>query len=136
MGIKMEQLGSFIKFVIALGGTAVSYLYGGFDSLLMIFTFMVAIDYITGLLASGVEGKLSSQIGFKGIAKKIMIFALIAVAHFVDQLVGNEHLIRDATIFFYMANEILSITENAGRLGIPIPTFLKNAITLLRNKSK
>ncbi|KEF37568.1 toxin secretion/phage lysis holin [Schinkia azotoformans MEV2011] len=132
----MEQLGSFLKFFIAIGGSIVSFLYGGLDSLLMIFTGLVVIDYVSGLLASSTEGKLSSQVGFKGIAKKIMIFALIAVAHFVDQLLGNNHLIRDATIFFYMANELLSIIENAGRLGIPIPGFLKNAVNLLRNKSK
>ncbi len=132
----MEQLGSFLKFFIAIGGSIVSYLYGSFDSLLMIFTGLVIIDYLSGLIASGIEGNLSSQIGFKGIAKKIMIFALIAVAHFVDQLLGNNHLIRDATIFFYMANELLSIIENAGRLGIPIPDFLKNAVNILRNKGK
>lgn len=132
----MEQLGTFLKFLIAIGGSIVSYLYGSFDSLLMIFTGLVVIDYVTGLLASGIEGNLSSKIGFKGIAKKIIIFGLIAVAHFVDQLLGNTQLIRDATIFFYMANELLSIIENAGRLGIPIPAFLKNAVNLLRNKSK
>ena len=132
----MEQLGSFLKFIIAIGGSLASYLYGGFDSLLMIFTGLVIIDYVSGLIASGTEGNLSSQVGFKGIGKKIMIFALIAVAHFVDQLLGNNHLIRDATIFFYMANELLSIIENAGRLGIPIPDFLKNAVNLLRNRTK
>ena len=132
----MEHLGIVLKFLVAIGGSIVSYLYGSFDSILMIFTILVAIDYVSGILASGFEGKLSSQIGYKGIAKKIMIFALIAVAHFVDQLVGNNHLIRDATIFFYMANEILSIIENASRLGIPVPDFLKKAVTLLQNKSK
>jgi len=132
----LEHLGIVLKFLVAIGGSIVSYLYGSFDSILMIFTILVAIDYVSGILASGFEGKLSSQIGYKGIAKKIMIFALIAVAHFVDQLVGNNHLIRDATIFFYMANEILSIIENASRLGIPVPDFLKKAVTLLQNKSK
>lgn len=132
----MEHLGILLKFLVAIGGSIVSYLYGSFDSILMIFTVLVIIDYVSGLLASGIDGKLSSQIGYKGIAKKIMIFALIAVAHFIDQLVGNNHLIRDATIFFYMANEILSIIENAGRLGIPVPGFLKKAVALLQNKSK
>ncbi|HHY72602.1 MAG TPA: phage holin family protein [Bacillus bacterium] len=132
----MDNLGTFIKFFIAIGASLVTYLFGGLDTLLLIFTVMVVIDYVTGLLASGVERKLSSQIGFKGIAKKIIIFALIAVAYFIDQLVGNSHLIRDATIFFYLANEILSTIENAGRMGVPIPAFLRNAVTLLRNKSK
>ncbi|WP_458412148.1 holin family protein [Schinkia sp. CFF1] len=131
----MEYLGSYIKLFIAIGASIVSYLFGSFDSLLLIFTVLVVIDYVTGLLAAGIEGNLSSRIGFKGIAKKIMIFALIAIAHFIDELVGNSHLIRDATVFFYMANEILSTIENAGRIGIPIPGFLRNAVSMLRNKS-
>ena len=119
---------------IAIIGSAVSFLFGGFDSLLYIFIAIVSIDYVTGLIASGVEGKLSSKVGFKGIAKKIMIFALIAIAHFIDQLLGINQFLRDATIIFYMVNEILSVIENAGRLGIPIPEFLKKAVSLLREK--
>lgn len=132
----MEHVGNILKFLIAMGGSILSYLFGSFDSLLLIFTILVMIDYVTGLLASATEGKLSSAAGLKGIAKKIMIFALIAVAHIVDQLFGNDHLVRDATIFFYIANEILSIIENAGRFGVPVPAFLRKAISLLRNKSK
>jgi toxin secretion/phage lysis holin len=93
----------------------------------------VVIDYITGLLASGVEGKLSSKVGYKGIAKKIMIFCLVAVGHLVDKGIGKE-MIENAVIFFYLGNELLSILENAGRAGLDIPEPLKNAVVVLKGK--
>lgn len=133
----MEHFSGTFKLMFAITGSIiVSYLFGVYDSLLKIFTIVVILDYITGLLASGVEGKLSSQIGLKGIAKKIMIFTLVAVSHFIDLVIGTQFLIRNATIFFYLANEILSIIENAGRIGVPVPENLKKAVELLRNKSK
>jgi toxin secretion/phage lysis holin len=130
----MEKL----EFVYKLGATAlggmVSYLYGGVSPLLIVLIWFIVIDYLTGLTAAGFEGKLSSKIGFKGIAKKIMIFALVAVAHLIDTALGENHLVRDATIFFYLGNELLSILENAGRTGLPIPSQIKNAVQVLQGK--
>jgi toxin secretion/phage lysis holin len=83
-------------------------LFGGWSVLLQILVAFVIIDYLSGLLASGVEGKLSSKIGFKGIAKKLMIFCLVASGHLVDKAVGQGHLISDSIIFFYLGNELLS----------------------------
>ena len=120
--------------VTALGGI-IGYLWGGWNALLGILLAFVIIDYMTGFIAAGAEGKLSSQVGFKGIAKKIMIFILVAVAHLIDQaLGGDKNIFRDATIFFYLANELLSIIENAGRAGLPIPKQLTNAVEILRGK--
>lgn len=130
------ELQEIFRIVVALFGSIVTQIFGGFDPLFIVFMIAVIIDYITGLIASGIEGKLSSQIGFKGIGKKIMIFSLVAVAHILDQLIESNHLIRDATIFFYLANEILSIIENAGRAGVPVPQFLRKAVKIFRNKSK
>lgn len=123
------------KTVVSIGGVLASYLFGGWGALLGILLAFVIIDYITGFIAAGAEGKLSSEVGFKGIAKKILIFVLVAVAHLLDEaLGGNNNIFRDAVIFFYLANELLSIIENAGRAGLPIPEVLKNAVEILKGK--
>jgi toxin secretion/phage lysis holin len=111
-------------------------LLGGWSVLLQVLLTLVCIDYISGLLASGVEGKLSSKIGFKGIAKKLMIFVLVAVGHLVDKAIGQGSMIQDSIIFFYMGNEILSILENAGRTGLPVPDQIKSAVQILKGKGE
>lgn len=122
------------KTLIAIGGAAASFLFGGWSSLLSILLAFVVIDYISGVVAAGKEGKLSSEVGLWGIARKVAIFAVVAVAHLIDTALGDAHLFRDAAIFFYLANELLSFTENAGRIGIPIPEKLLNAVEVLRQK--
>ncbi len=128
--------GSIFKFCIAGGGACASYLFGGWNQLLQILLVFVIIDYITGVVASGVEGKLSSSVGLKGIAKKVFIFVIVAVAHLADTALGDGSLLQDAAIFFYIANELLSIIENAGRVGLPVPEILKQAIEILKGKSQ
>lgn len=128
----MENL---IKWSIAGVGSVVAYLFGGWTVLLQILIVFMLIDYFTGLMASW--GMLNSKVGFKGIFKKIMILSLVAVAHLIDQVLGGGNsLVRDAVIFFYLANELLSILENAGRTGLPIPSVLTKAVDVLNNKSK
>lgn len=130
---------SVFRTIVALGGGAASYLFGGWSSLLGILLAFVAIDYITGFVAAGIEGKLASEVGLKGIAKKIFIFVMVAVGHLVDQAIGPgilPILIRDAAIFFYLANELLSIIENSGRIGLPVPPMITKAVDLLRGKSE
>lgn len=122
------------KVIIAVGGSAASFLFGGWSSLLNILLAFVVIDYVSGVAAAAQEGKLSSRIGGWGIAKKVMIFAIVAVAHLVDTALGDAHLFRDAAIFFYLSNELLSLLENAGRLGAPIPPGLQKAIAILQGK--
>ncbi|WP_010278764.1 phage holin family protein [Paenibacillus senegalensis] len=128
----MEQ---FIKTTIAVGGSAASFLFGGWSSLLSILVVFVAIDYVSGVAAAAKEGKLNSEVGMWGIAKKVSIFAIVAVAHLIDTALGDAHLFRDAAIFFYLANELLSVLENAGRLGVSLPPALKQAVEVLRRKS-
>jgi len=123
------------KTVVSVGGAVASYLFGGWTSLLTILLTFVVLDYITGVAAAGKEGKLSSNVGLWGIAKKIMIFGIVAIAHLVDTALGDAHLFRDAAIFFYLANELLSVIENAGRIGAPIPPGLKQAVEILQGKS-
>lgn len=130
----MERYDTVFKSLVGAGGAAASYLYGGWSAFLGILLTFVVIDYITGVLASATEGRLSSAIGAKGIAKKVFIFTIVAVAHLVDISLGEAHVFRDATIFFYLANEVLSILENAGRVGIPIPPIISKAVQVLQGK--
>ncbi|MBD8068569.1 holin family protein [Bacillus sp. PS06] len=117
---------------LSLGGSATAFLLGGLDSLIKVLLALIIIDYISGLMAAAIQRTLSSRVGFKGITQKVFILALVAVAHMIDMVLGYHHFIRDATIVFYMVNEILSIIENAGRVGLPVPGFLKRAIEQLR----
>jgi toxin secretion/phage lysis holin len=127
---------AFYKTGAMITGAAVGWLYGGWDPLLQVLLTFSVIDYGTGLLASGVEGKLSSKVGFKGIAKKVMIFLLVAAGHLVDVVIGKGSMIQDAITFFYLGNELLSILENAGRTGLPVPTQIKNAVQILKGKGE
>jgi len=125
-----------IKAAAAVGGAIVSFLFGGWSALLTILLAFVVLDYISGVLAAGKEGKLNSDIGLWGIARKVSIFVVVAIAHLVDTALGDAHLFRDAAIFFYLANEVLSITENLGRIGAPIPGIIKQAVEVLRGKGE
>lgn len=124
------------KTLVAIGGAAASFLFGGWSSLLSILLAFVVIDYISGVVAAGKEGKLSSEVGLWGIARKVAIFAVVAVAHLIDTALGDAHLFRDAAIFFYLANEVLSIIENAGRIGVPVPPTLEKAVAVLKSKGE
>jgi toxin secretion/phage lysis holin len=130
------NIGEIFKLCVAAGGGCISYLFGGWSILLQILLAFVVIDYITGVLASGIEGKLSSSVGMRGIAKKVFIFVIVAVAHLADTAIGNGNFLMDAAIFFYIANELLSIIENAGRVGLPIPEILKQAVEVLKGRAQ
>lgn len=113
-------------------GAVVSFL-GGFDILLQTLLIFIVIDYLTGLIKAGIEHKLSSKIGFKGIVKKIMMIILVGVAFQLDKTFNTEQL-RNMVVAFYIANEGLSILENSIKLGLPIPEKVKIILEELRNK--
>lgn len=118
----------------ALGG-ALGAVMGGFDGFLYALVVFVVVDYITGLMAAAVEKKLSSEVGFKGIFRKVIIFSLVAVGHIVDSYVIRQgSVLRTAVIFFYLSNEGISILENAARTGLPIPEKLKDVLEQLREE--
>jgi toxin secretion/phage lysis holin len=121
---------------LAIGsiGSIAGFLFGGWSFLLTFLAIATVVDYITGIWAGSKEGKLSSKVGFKNIPKKVMIFVLVAIAHMLDTALGENHLFRDATIFFYLSNELLSILENTGRMGVAVPDQLKRAIQVLKDK--
>ena len=127
----MENIG---KGVLAVGSWMLSYFYGGWSAVLGVLLFFVILDYLTGIAAAGMTGKLESNVGMFGIARKVFIFAMVSVAHLVDGVLGDGHLFRDAVAFFYIANELLSIIENGGKLGAPIPPVIRQAIEVLKGK--
>ena len=135
-GNELERVDTAYKISVAVGGTVISYLFGGWSALLEALLVFVIADYLTGMLASGIEGKLCSSVGVRGISKKVCIFVMVAVAHLADQAIGDSHIFRDATIFFYLANELLSVIENVGRIGLPVPDIIKKAVEILGNRGK
>ena len=108
---------------------------GGLDGFLYALLMFVVIDYATGLMAAFVQKKVSSEVGFKGICKKVFILMLVGVAHIVDlHVVGTGSALRSAVVCFYLSNEGISFLENAGHLGLPIPEKLKDVLEQLHDK--
>lgn len=132
----VERWDLIIKWMVAVGGSISSYLFGGWSALLDILLFFVIVDFITGIIAAGLCGKLRSTVGLIGITKKIFVFIMVAIAYKIDFILGDVHFLRDTVIFFYLANELLSIIENGGRLGAPIPPVIRKAVEILRGKGE
>jgi len=129
-------LENITKVIVGLSGATISFLFGGWSLLLQVLVIFIAMDYVLGVLVAASYGQLSSKIGFKGIAKKVMILALVAVAYSIDTIMGDDTFIRDAVIFFYLANELLSILETVGKTNLPVPDVLKRAVETLNNKGE
>ncbi|MDE5576184.1 MAG: phage holin family protein [Oscillospiraceae bacterium] len=124
---------SFLAAICALLG----FLFGDRDGLMIALIGLIALDYISGVIAAVVEKKLSSEVGAKGIAKKIFMLLIVAVANIVDiNVIGEGHVLKSVTVIFYLANECISLIENAGRLGVPVPKKLIDVLEQLKNKEK
>ena len=127
--------------VVGIIGGALAALLGGWDLAIQTLLIFMGIDYITGLMIAGIfhkspktkSGSLSSLIGWKGLCRKGMVLLIVSVAVRLDMLVGTD-FIRDAVVIAYCTNEAISIVENAGIIGIPIPKPILNAIDTLKNK--
>lgn len=131
----MKDLINTLQFVVAAIGGYIGYFLGGWDGFLYALVAFVVIDYMTGIMAAILEKRLSSEVGFRGIFKKVLIFSLVAVAHIVDsQLIQTGSAIRTAVIFFYLSNEGISIVENASKIGLPIPVKLKTVLEQLNKE--
>lgn len=131
----MKEFWTTIKFLFAGIGGWLGYFLGGCDGLLYALLAFVVIDYITGIMCAVVDKKLSSAVGFKGIFKKVLIFALVGVGHILDtRVIGTGSVLRTAVIFFYLSNEGISLLENAGHLGLPIPKKLKSILEQLHDR--
>lgn len=131
-------MANIVRFDVALLGAVVGFLWGDFDGLLLALISFIALDYLTGVLVGIAEKRLSSSVGFSGIARKGVILAVVAVGHIVDVYVlgGSGAVFRSAVIGFYLANEGMSILENAGRLGMPLPRKLKEVLRQLEDESE
>ncbi len=121
----------WLKWLVALVGGLITSLLGGWDLALQVLVLFVVLDYITGLVAAYGEQNLNSRVGFRGIAKKILLFVPVAVAYWLDTLLGQE-ILRSLAIFFYIANEGLSMMENLGRAGVPFPEQIQIALEQLK----
>lgn len=136
----------FFYLIAAYTGIIITYFFGGWNDALQFLTFLIIADFITGILASFMEGKddphnpnkgISSSKSYWGIFKKVLMFLVIAVLHRLDLLLGIESSVSLMVggIYFYLANEIISLTENLGRAGVPIPNQLKSGISALKKKA-
>jgi toxin secretion/phage lysis holin len=132
----MERLEVAFKTGAAILGGFAGLIFGESIGLIIVLFWSSVIDYGSGIVAAFLEKTLSSKIGFKGIAKKVMIFVMVALAHQVDTALGTKNMFRDATVVFYIANELLSIFENAKRMGVDVPERLLQAVEVLKGKSK
>ncbi|AEE92506.1 conserved membrane protein of unknown function [Tepidanaerobacter acetatoxydans Re1] len=122
----MKELIHTLQLIFAAIGGYIGWFLGGLDGLLYALVAFVVADYITGLMAAFLEKKLSSSVGFKGIFKKVLIFAFVGLGHIIDfYIIQKGSALRTAVIFFYLSNEGLSIIENATMIGLPVPEKLK-----------
>jgi len=120
--------------ITAIGGW-LGYFLGGFDGFLYALVAFVVLDYITGIMCAVLDKSLSSEIGFRGIFKKVLIFSLVGIGHIIDQsVIGDGSVIRTAVIFFYLSNEGVSVLENAAYIGLPVPQKLKDVLEQLHDR--
>ena len=128
-------MNDFFKAVTAFLCTAFSFVFGDMDGMFIALIALIVLDYISGVIAAIAEKKLSSSVGAKGIAKKIFMLLIVAVANIVDiNVIGEGHVLRTVTTAFYIANECISLIENAGRLGVPVPKKLMDVLEQLKSK--
>ena len=133
----MKEIWNWIQVAIAAVGGWLGYCLGGWDGFLYALLAFVVIDYITGLMCAVLDKKLSSEVGFRGIFKKVLIFSLAAIGHIIDKsVIGDGSVIRTAVIFFYLSNEGVSILENAAHIGLPVPQKLKDILEQLHNRTE
>ena len=133
----MKELWNALQLALAAVGAWLGWFLGGMDGLIYAVIVFVIADYITGVMCAINDKRLSSEIGFKGICRKIIIFMLIGVANLIDvYVIKSGAMLRTATIFFYLSNEGISLLENAVHLGLPVPEKIKQALKQLADNKK
>ena len=133
----MKEFWNLCQFLFIAAGGWLGYFLGGCDGLLLALVLFAVADYITGVMCAVADKKLSSEVGFKGICRKVIIFMLVGIAHIIDvNVIATGSVLRTAVIFFYLSNEGVSLLENAGHLGLPIPEKLKIVLEQLHDRSE
>ena len=133
----MKTLETNIQIGITAIGGCLGWLLGGLDGFIYALIAFVVIDYVTGLMVAVLEKKVSSEVGFRGIFKKVLILAMVGIGNIIDvQLIKNGSAIRTAVIFFYLSNEGISIIENSSKIGLPIPQKLTSVLEQLNKEEK
>ena len=133
----MKEFWNTIQMVFAAVGGWLGYFLGGCDGLLIALVVFAVVDYITGVLCAINDKKLSSEVGFRGICRKVLIFSLVGVANILDvEVIGAGSVLRTAIIFFYLSNEGVSLLENAAHLGLPVPQTLKDVLEQLHDRAE
>lgn len=130
----MKQIWTLIQIAFSALGGFIGWFLGGNDGFIYALLAFVAIDYITGIMCAIADKELSSEVGFKGICKKVLIFALVGIGNLLDiYILGQAGILRNVVIFFYLSNEGVSILENTSHLGLPVPEKLKEILKQLHN---
>ncbi len=133
----MKEFWNTIQLIFSAVGGWLGYFLGGCDGLLYALIAFVVIDYLTGVMCAIMDRELSSAVGFKGIFRKVLIFLLVGIANIIDvQVIGTGAVLRTAVIFFYISNEGVSLLENAGHLGLPIPEKIKTVLEQLHDRAE
>lgn len=133
----MKEFWNVVQMVFTVVGGWLGYFLGGCDGLLYALLAFEVLDYVTGVMCAVADRKLSSEVGFKGICRKVLIFALVGIGHLLDtQVVGTGSVLRTAVIFFYISNEGLSLVENSAYLGLPIPSRLHKVLEQLHDRAE
>ncbi len=133
----MKEFWNIVQVFFAAIGGWLGWFLGGCDGLLYALIAFVVADYITGVMCAVIDKKLSSEVGFKGIFKKVLIFLLVGIGHILDaQVIGTGSVMRTAVIFFYISNEGVSLLENCTHLGLPFPAKLKDVLEQLHDRSE
>lgn len=131
----MKNTINFIQAIFAAIGGYIGWFLGGVDGFMYALITFVVIDYVTGLMVAVLEKKLSSEVGFRGIFKKVLIFVMVGIGNIIDvHLIKNGSAIRTAVIFFYVSNEGISIIENSAKIGLPIPEKLRDILKQLNKE--
>ena len=133
----MKNVWNWMQVVLAAIGGGLGWFFGELDGFFYALIAFVVIDYLTGVMCAIVDKSLSSEVGFRGIFRKVLIFVMVGAGHILDaQVIGSGDALRTAVIFFYISNEGVSLLENAAHIGLPVPEKLKEVLAQLHDREK
>lgn len=133
----MKDVWNVVQVVFAAVGGGSGWFFGELDGFFYALLAFVVIDYLTGVMCAIADRSLSSEVGFRGIFRKVLIFVMVGAGHILDaQVIGSGDALRTAVIFFYISNEGVSLLENAAHIGLPVPEKLKDVLAQLHDREK